>query len=278
MYSIENYFDNGFATPFSLSENFKNTDWLGEYFSFQDKCNKFLGHSVTVKPNILSSFFDSIVFDDEIITRVNNLIGPDVYVWSSAIFAKAPGDKKIVSFHQDNPYWQLSSKEVVTAWVSFTESNKISGGMQIVPQSHKFGLISDLDISNPREAYLEGKKTTSKNDLLSYKHELEDFVKENPPVSIDLSAGTFSLHHLDAVHGSGTNQSSHYRIGYAIRYVSSKTKHIMENSDSGLHISGKKDRYFLDELRPMQDFSEGALDCYRKSMRTAGSFGNKSYS
>lgn len=278
MYDIENYSDIGFATPFTLSDKFRKTNWLSEYFSFQKKCNEILGHNVTLKPNLLSKFFDSVVFDQEIVDRVNELIGPNVYVWSSAIFAKAPGDKKVVSFHQDNPYWQLSTKEVVTAWVSFTQSDEVSGGMKIVPRSHKFGILNDLDVPNPRKAYLEGKKTTHKNDFLSYNNNLENFIEENPAVSINLSPGTFSLHHVDAVHGSGPNESSHYRIGYAIRYVSSKTRHLMESRDSGLHISGKKDSYFQDELRPVNDFDQDAVSVYRLSMKTAGSFGNKMYS
>ena len=277
MYNIENYENFGFATPFSLGTKFERTDYLSEYFDFQNKCKKNLGTTVTIKPNLLSHFFDSIVFDEEIISRVNRLIGPDVYVWSSALFTKAPGEGKVVSFHQDNPYWQLTSTDVVTAWVALTDSNKESGGMQIVPGSHKFGVINELDVQNPRKAYLQGKKTTPKNDLLSYNQNLEDFVDRSKIVSIDLSPGMFSLHHIDAVHGSGVNKTNNHRIGYAIRYVSSNTKHKMETSDSALHISGRTNAYFDAEFRPNEDFDKEAIRCYKKGMLTSGAFGNKKY-
>ena len=37
------------------------------------------------------------------------------------------------------------------------------------------------------------------------------------------------------------NKSKNYRIGFAIRYISSETRHLVEKSgDSALHVCGKK--------------------------------------
>ena len=94
-----------------------------------------------LKPHLLSTFFDEMARDKSIIDNVKKIIGEDIYVWSSAFFAKAPGEGKIVSYHQDNPYWQLTTDKVVSAWVALTNSNKESGALEVVPETHKMGII-----------------------------------------------------------------------------------------------------------------------------------------
>ena len=72
-----------------------------------------------------------------------------------------------------------------------TESNSNSGALQVVPKSHKIGLIKKLDVNNPRRSYLNGEKTTPSNDLLSYNQNLDDFIKRNPPETLELAPEEF---------------------------------------------------------------------------------------
>ena len=275
-YRIESFQHNGMAFPFDLNEELSDPET--QYFEFQEKALKLLGNPVTLKPNLLSKFFYKLSMDSSIIKEVKKIIGEDIYIWSSAFFPKKPGGGKIVSYHQDNPYWQLTTDNVVTAWIALTDSNKENGALEIVPGSSKYGLIKNLDVNNPREAYLKGLKTTDSNDLLSYKQGLEDFIKKNKPEIIKLKRSQFSIHHVNSVHGSGVNNSSGYRIGYAVRYISSNTKHKIENIDSAIHVCGKKNDYFVDEVRPKEDFGEKEIVNYKKAMKATGAFGNKSYS
>ena len=274
-YPLKNFQSNGMAWPFELSKKYENLE--DEYFSFQKISQEKLGHPVTLKPNLLSTFFDKLATDESIINKVKEIIGENIYIWSSAFFPKAPGEGKIVSYHQDNPYWQLTTEKVVTAWIALTNSDEESGALEIVPKSSNLGIIKKLDVENARESYLKGKKTTKSNDMLSYNQNLEAFIKTNEPVTIKLKPNQFSLHHVNAVHGSGVNNSSSYRIGYAVRYISSETQHFMESKDSAIHVSGIKNDYFQDELRPASDFDSNAINEFNKAMKTAGAFGNKKY-
>ena len=115
---IDDYETNGVAWPFDLSDQFSAKQLEPEYFKFQTLAKKTFGKKVSLKPNLLSTFFDALAFDSEVIKQVSRVIGPDIYIWSSAFFFKAPKDGRIVSFHQDNPYWQLTSDNVVTAWIA----------------------------------------------------------------------------------------------------------------------------------------------------------------
>ena len=278
LYGIDNFDKNGFAYPFKLSKKYSDKQLKEEYYNFQNQCKEHLNYPVSLKPNLLSTFFDELAFDKNVIDEVKKIIGDVIYIWSSAFFPKEVGEGKIVSFHQDNPYWQLTSNNVVSAWIALTKSNKQSGALSVVPGSHKNGLIKNIDVKNARYSYLNGEKTTPEKDLLSYSQNLDEYIQKYPPKHLELSPGEFSIHHVNTVHGSGINNSSTPRIGFAVRYISSDTKHLIEKKgDSAIHVCGKKNSYFSDESRPNKNFSKQSIINHEKSMKAAGAFGNKKY-
>ena len=40
----------------------------------------------------------------QILDTVEDLLGPDVMVWSSHLYPKEPGDGRFISWHQDSPH------------------------------------------------------------------------------------------------------------------------------------------------------------------------------
>ena len=277
MYNLENFINTGVCWPKKISQNLDKNNLEEEFFKFQKLSEQVMGKNITLKPNLISTFFDKIAFDKNILNAVEKLIGKNIYIWSSAIFSKPPGAGKMVSYHQDNPFWQLTSDKVVSVWVALTKSNKNSGALEVFPNSHKFGIINNLDVSNPRKAYLSGLKTTKNNDMLSYNQELSNFLQKNSPKVINLEPGEFSIHHVNTVHGSGLNNSNKYRVGFAIRYISGDTKHKELKNDYALYVSGKKNDYFIEEQRPLKDFDKKDISNYHLSMSSGGAFGNKRY-
>jgi chlorinating enzyme len=276
-YDIKNFKTNGVAWPYELKQRFNSDELKNGYFEFQKKSLEIFNKKLSVKPHILSNFLYKLACDDNVLDKVKEIIGDNIYIWSSAFFSKAPGEGKIVSFHQDNPYWQLSTTNVVTAWIALTNSDKRSGALQAVPKTHTIGLIKKLDVKNARKSYLNGEKTTPDNDLLSYSQNLENFIKKNPPLTLNLKPGQFSIHHVNTVHGSGVNKSENHRVGFAVRYVSSDTQHIEENEDFATHVMGDKNNYYKDEITPDKEFSDKSIKQYKISMNSTGVFGNKKY-
>ena len=275
-FKLKDFNQNGVAWPFKI--NGISSELENEYNKFQDKAIKTLGHPVTLKPNLLSTFFDSFLDHPSILPKVKELIGENIYVWSSAFFPKTAGDGKFISFHQDNPYWQLSNDKVVTVWIALTRSDESNGALQLVPKSHKIGIINNLDVENSRESYLQSIKTTSKNDLLSFNQNLDKFMIDNPAHAVILNPGEFSIHHLNTVHGSDINKSKKNRIGFAIRYISSESQHVEVNEDWAIHISGKKNNFYKNEKRPVSDFDLDSINQNKLSSNSTGVFGNKKYS
>ena len=62
-YGLENFKKNGVAFPFDLKEQTLATKNLeSEYNNFQLEAQKKLGRRITLKPNLLSLFFDTLFY------------------------------------------------------------------------------------------------------------------------------------------------------------------------------------------------------------------------
>ena len=139
---------------------------------------------------------------------VEGLLGPSFYLWGSQFFAKSPHSSSTVAWHQDGYYWPLAPlHESVTAWLAFEDVDEGNGAMQVIPGSHRAGL-------------LQHRKHVSESVLTL---ELEDGTfSADDAVSLNLVAGQTSFHHDSIVHGSPANASDRDRVGLTVRYSASQ--------------------------------------------------------
>lgn len=203
-----------------------------------------------LKSHLVFGCLDELAHRPEILDAVESLIGPDILVWTSSIFAKNPTSANYVSWHQDLTYWGLDPSEVVTAWVALTDSARDNGCMRVVPGSHK------LEVAPHRDTY-------AADNLLSRGQEVAVEVDEAMAVDLVLRPGEMSLHHVKIFHGSNPNTSSRPRVGYAIRYIATSVRQTAGAVDSAMLVRGT-DRYghFVADPRPTADFDVAALAAY----------------
>ena len=154
------------------------------------------------KPHLLFTWLADLVRHPAILDAVEDVLGPNLLVWSTSFFIKEARDAAYVSWHQDATYWGLSAPDVLTAWVAFTEATVENGAMRMVPGSHT--------------EQLEHRDTFAPNNLLSRGQEIAVEVDEARGVDVLLRPGEMSLHHVRMVHGSPANRSDDRRIGFAI--------------------------------------------------------------
>ena len=148
-----------------------------------------------------------------ILDAVEDVLGPNLLVWTVSIFPKYPRDPGYISWHQDGTYWGLDSTRVVTAWVALTDSTRDNGCMRVVPGSH-------------RQPILPHRDTYAADNRLSRGQEIEVEVAEQDAVDVVLRAGEMSLHHVNIIHGSNANPSDGSRIGFAPRFMTPETRQI----------------------------------------------------
>jgi hypothetical protein len=91
------------------------------------------------------------LFADEVLDLVEQLIGPDIALWSSHFICKPKGDGRRVPWHEDSAYWkgQLEPMEVVTLWLAIDPSTRENGCMYVVPRTHDNGFSNyePVDVS-----------------------------------------------------------------------------------------------------------------------------------
>jgi non-heme Fe2+,alpha-ketoglutarate-dependent halogenase len=205
------------------------------------------------KAHLLFTWVDEIVHHPTILDAAEDILGPDLFCWTTNFFIKEARSPGFVSWHQDAFYWGLSRDDVMTAWVALSPANLESGCMKFLPGSHNQDQLQHID-------------TFHKDNLLSRGQEIAVEVDAEASVDCLLEPGEISLHHVKLVHGSEPNRSADRRIGLAIRYIPTDIKQLKVR-DSATLVRGV-DRYqnFDHEPRPTRDLSEAALAAHTEAI------------
>ena len=135
-----------------------------------------------------------------IVERMAQLYGPDLVLWRSHLFLKAPGGKE-VPWHQDLSYWPIEPVINISAWVAIDEATVENGCLEVIPGSHKVCLPS---VRAP-----EGMLFPTMTDPTKF-----DVTKAVPIV---LKPGEFILFNEKTLHHSAVNGSQKRRMGLAVR-------------------------------------------------------------
>ena len=202
------------------------------------------------KSHLLFKFLSDVVHMQSIVDAIEDLYGPDLLCWNTNFFIKEGRTPAFVSWHQDSTYWGLSSPDVVTAWIAFSESNEASGAMSVIPGTHLMDQVPHRDTFNDQ-------------NLLTRGQEVAVDVDQSKAVRLDLRPGEMSLHHVRIVHGSPPNNSDHRRIGFAIRYIPTSVRQL-HGDDSATLVRGV-DRFnsFEHEPRPTEDMQPELVQLHK---------------
>lgn len=186
------------------------------------------------------TFLDEITHHPALLDAVEDIVGPDVVCCATVLFIKEANDPGYVSWHQDGKYMGLEPNNGVTAWVALSESNEVSGCMQVIPGSHKEGMRDHND-------------TFADQNILTRGQEAQG-VDASQAVAMPLKPGQVSFHHQQVVHSSQPNQSNDRRIGFAIQtYFSPEVKQTKGTTFAQLARGEDKFGHFETAPRPIKD-------------------------
>lgn len=190
-----------------------------------------------------------------VLDAIESVLGPDILLWATSVFAKRAHDPGFISWHQDATYWGLDSGNVTTAWIALTESSQANGCMRVVAGSQL------LAIQPHKDTYAE-------NNLLSRGQEIAVDVKEEEATDVVLAPGQMSLHHVNIVHGSRANTSDIRRVGFVARYLTPSVKH--KGHHQPVVLARGNDRYgnfkLMEEPPPDRDLG-AAVEAHLKTTR-----------
>ncbi|HET8996617.1 MAG TPA: phytanoyl-CoA dioxygenase family protein [Acetobacteraceae bacterium] len=153
-----------------------------------------------------SPWFDDLIRHPRILDAVEDVIGPDILVWTSTFFIKEPNSPTFAAWHQDGAYFGLQPKEQVCAWVALTDASREAGCMEQLSSRGQPRLRHHAALGMAHSINRAGQTIMEPFD-------------ESAPVAMALRAGEFSLHHELAVHRSAPNNASHRRVGIGLNFI-----------------------------------------------------------
>ena len=211
---LKQYQDDGYVAPINAINKDEANEIRKEIEFIENKWPDELKGSGRNYVHLISSIFDKIAHNNNILNAVESLIGKNILICGTTLFIKNPNEKGYVSFHQDAKYIGLEPHNWVTGWLAVTDANEENGCMRMWKGSHK----EDLQFHNQK---------FDENNLLTRGQTIENVpIKETTPVI--LKAGQLSLHHPKIIHGSGLNKSKERRIGFAIQsYIGSNVDQVL---------------------------------------------------
>jgi chlorinating enzyme len=173
---------------------------------------------------LLLKWLDDLIRDARVLDPVEQLIGPDILCWSTIFWIKDAGSKSFVSWHQDNTYWGLSSRNVVTAWFAISDASVEAGCMKVMPGTHARETLAHEDTYDADNMLTRGQSIRG--------------LDEARAASMPLRAGEMSLHNYCLAHGSGPNLSADRRIGVSMHFMPPETKQVVGAWDCAALVRG----------------------------------------
>lgn len=165
------------------------------------------------------------LFAAEVLDLVEQIIGPDIALWSSHFICKPKGDGRRVPWHEDSAYWkgQLEPMEVVTLWLAIDPSTRENGCMYVVPRTHDNGYSTYEPVDVRNNVFASEITPAQRRDELA--------------VPCELQPNQASLHNGRLIHGSPPNTSALRRCGYTMRYIptSVRFRDDIINRDGAIH-------------------------------------------
>lgn len=202
---LERYDRDGIVAPVALL----TTDEVDRFRSAVEEMESFAGGRLrpgqTKQLHLHHRWAYDLALHPSILDAVEDILGPNILVHDTSLFAKHPRDEKYVSWHQDGYYAKLSAARFVSAWVALSDSVPENGCLRVLVGSH-------------REEYPHHEQPSPDN-MLGTGMTVDIPIDESRVRDVVLRPGEISLHHVNIVHGSGRNRSDRKRVGFAIRYV-----------------------------------------------------------
>jgi phytanoyl-CoA hydroxylase len=132
--------------------------------------------------------------------------GPDVAIYRSMFMNKPAQKGTILPYHQDaGSQWRLSKDPVMTIWTALDDATIAKGCMQVIPGSHKLGLLSE-----------HGHTITPEQEA--------QYARDENSVYLEAKAGEAILLNNLMLHRSGVNSEDTPRRAFSVCYMDADTR------------------------------------------------------
>jgi len=149
--------------------------------------------------------FRRIFTSSKVLGVVHDLIGPELYYHSSKMMCKPSRVGRRKPWHQDFAYWSDMDPQQLTLWVAIDAATRENGCMQLIPESHKRGLIKHEQIEDWQIR--------------------EDGIEDERVLFAEMAPGDALFFDVLTLHASDPNRSDHSRLSAIIDYDANPSEH-----------------------------------------------------
>ena len=207
---VTQYTEKGYVVPdYRLSQDVieeikaAHARLIDKHPEFRDYCGALLIHDLS---------FLNYAKDQTILNMVSQVIGQNIALWNSSLFAKPAKVGTRTPWHQDGEYWPIRPLATCTVWIALDDATTENGCLRVLPGSHKSKKVESHHFNNSKDIALSLE--------LDGQH-----VKESEAVNLELKSGQMSLHDVFLMHASDANRSDHPRRGMTLRYMPTSSEY-----------------------------------------------------
>lgn len=176
----------------------------------------------------LRETFHQLARHPKLLDAVCSVLGPNVLIGNADVFIKEPGHPMSVAWHLDTSMNDETADEYLTAWLGLgvAGSTPESGGLVFNEGGHRVDLPD-----RPKDRHSLNLSPTALGALDRSRH-----------VDNVMPTGHASLHHALMPHFSGGNGTRHRRIGFVVRYMSTRISKQMAELGEATLVRGVDNR------------------------------------
>ncbi len=201
---IEKARRDGFVCPVPVMGAAEAARYLDCFEDFERVTGESAPNHLKVKPHTMLRWMLELGATSAVLDAIEDLIGPDIMLVTSAVWAKNAHDPHFVTWHQDSAYFGYEPMDVWGAWIGLTDSRAENGCLKYLPGTH---LV-------PEMAHTE---TFDELNLLQRGQRIDE-IDESRAVLAEVAAGEATIHHFRVAHASEPNLSAARRIGILFVY------------------------------------------------------------
>ncbi len=250
---VEQFWRDGYQPPLRVVSEESAGEMRRQLETYEAAHGGPLKGSVRFKSHLLFKWLNDLIRNPKLLDAVEDLIGPNILVWSTDWWIKEAHSQSFVSWHQDSQYWGLDTSKLVTAWVGLSPSTVQSGCMRVLPGSH-----SGPDLPH-RDTYHD-------DNLLTRGQEIYEGIDESKAVNLEVQSGEAAMFAFRIAHASHPNASDDRRIGMAIRYIPPDAHQTRADRDIASLVRGEDTLgNFEHEPTPATDFDPPVVEFHARA-------------
>ena len=145
-------------------------------------------------------------------------------------WVKEPHSESLTPWHQDQPYLQISGRQICNLWIGVDRATEDNGAVEFVRGSHSWGHIFEpepFDGSAPKDARLCRERVPD-SDNLRDAYDIIHFVTE---------PGDCIASHALMVHGAGPNRTDRVRRAISFNLFGDDARYALIPPGRGMEIS-----------------------------------------